>query len=145
LGDGDTDQLDPRAVRHYGAIDGDEYWSWQAHSQVGLVLGQGEVQDNESSKIYYYLRTGLPVVCDKTVPNSWLIEHTGAGILVDYGDDQQFCEAVIHMVHRSPHLEGLPEYMAREHSWDARASLYNGLFSRLAKSELGPPSALSAP
>ena len=137
LGDGDADELDPRAVLHYGAINGDDYWPWQKHAHIGLVLGQGKVQDNESSKIYYYLRTGLPVVCENTVPNSWLVDRTGAGILVDYGNDEQFCDAVVKLVQAPPRLNGVPEYMTREHSWDARASLYDRFFSGAAISEFG--------
>ncbi len=38
------------------------YWDWQHHARAGIVFAQGPVQDNESSKIYYYLRTGLPVI-----------------------------------------------------------------------------------
>ena len=135
LGDGDADQLDPHAVLHQGEIHSDDYWAWQRHAQVGLVLGQGEVQHNEGSKIYYYLRTGLPVVCEKTVPNSWLVAQTGAGTLVDYGNDRQFCDAVVEMVRKRPRLDAVPEYMTREHSWDARASLYDRFFSSVATSE----------
>ena len=90
---GDTDRIDPEAVTHVGPIELSRFWDWQRHAQVGLVIAQGAVQDNESSKIYYYLRTGLPVVCERPVPNSWLIETTGLGALVNFGDLEAMAEA----------------------------------------------------
>ena len=66
---GAGDKLERDAVTHVGVVDVTEYWNWQHHAQVGIVLAQGPVQDNESSKIYYYLRTGMPVICEDSVPN----------------------------------------------------------------------------
>jgi hypothetical protein len=51
---------------------------------------------------------------------------------------------VAHLVHQPPRLAGVPDYMAQEHSWDARASFYHRLFVRLANSEFNPEFLLSA-
>ncbi len=58
MGTGDTDHLDASAVLHLGSVGVDEFWDWQRFARVGIVLAQGPVQDNESSKIYY-----LPANC----------------------------------------------------------------------------------
>src|SRR6202035_1980493 len=102
---------------HVGRIEASEYWNWQRHANVGLVLAQGPIQDNESSKIYYYLRTGLPVVCERGVPNSWLLEQTANGAVVDYCDILGMVEAAIRFTKSPPELNGLVKHMVEKHSW----------------------------
>jgi len=136
MGTGETDYLDPEAVLHVGAVDAAEIWDWQRFAKVGLVLAQGQVQDNESSKIYYYLRTGLPVVCERPVPNRWLIEQTGLGALVDYQNDEALVDAALSMAFDPPQNHGVEQYTVENHSWDARAALYQPVVE-LAAAEAG--------
>jgi len=128
IGSGETDHLDPDAVVHLGRIDASDYWNWQRHAKVGLVLAQGPVQDNESSKIYYYLRTGLPVVCERGVPNAWLVEQTHHGAVVEYGDSVRIADAAAALAKSAPELNGLIRHVIENHSWDARASKYDSVF-----------------
>jgi glycosyltransferase involved in cell wall biosynthesis len=137
MGAGDTRWLDPASARHVGAIDIERFWDWQRHASAGLVLAQGPAQDNESSKIYYYLRTGLPVVCEQPVPNSGLIEETGHGVLVDYDDVAGLAEAVADLVAHPPEGHGLVDYMLKSHSWDTRAALYGPLLARVPRTAAG--------
>jgi hypothetical protein len=130
MGSGETDRLDPNAVTHVGRIDAIEYWNWQHHANVGLVLAQGDRQDNESSKIYYYLRTGLPVVCERGVPNAWLVEQTAHGAVVDFLDSRAMVEAALMLTKAPPRPNGLVSHMVEKHSWDARAALYDPIFQR---------------
>ena len=130
MGSGETDLLDPDAVIHLGKIDAIEYWNWQHHASVGLVLAQGQVQDNESSKIYYYLRTGLPVVCERPVPNAWLVKETAHGAVVDFLDSDAIVDAAIRLAKASPSLNGVVTHMIEQHSWDARAALYEPIFEQ---------------
>jgi len=130
MGSGETDRLDRDAVVHVGRIEASEYWNWQRHASVGLVLAQGPSQDNESSKIYYYLRTGLPVVCERGVPNAWLIEQTANGAVVDFRDTQGMLEAAIRFTKSPPTPNGLMKHMIEKHSWDARAATYDPIFER---------------
>ena len=125
MGGGDTDHLDPAAVRHVGSIDAAEYWNWQQHAKAGIVFAQGPVQDNESSKIYYYLRTGLPVICEESVPNHSLIEDTGCGAVVPYGDIEAMAEATSDQLWASRDANQIAQYMVAMHSWDRRAALYD--------------------
>ena len=129
MGDGETDLLDPEAVKHVGQIEMPAFWNWQRHARVGIVLAQGPVQDNESSKLYYYLRTGLPVVCERPVPNAWLIETTGLGAVVDFGDAEKLAESAAALARMRPRIDGVVQHMVRYHSWDARAALYDHAFA----------------
>jgi glycosyltransferase involved in cell wall biosynthesis len=130
MGSGETDRLDSNAVTHVGRIEASEYWNWQHHAQVGLVLAQGPHQDNESSKIYYYLRTGLPVVCERGVPNAWLLEQTANGAVVEFGDIEGIAEAATRFTKSPPPLNGLVKHVIEKHSWDARAAIYDPIFAR---------------
>jgi len=132
MGDGVTDLLDPEAVKHVGRIETSAFWNWQRHARVGIVLAQGPVQDNESSKLYYYLRTGLPVVCERPVPNAWLIETSGLGAVVDFGDAEQLAESAAALASMRPKIDGVVQHMIRYHSWDARAALYDRTFAEAA-------------
>ena len=129
MGTGVTDRLDRDAVVHVGPVPLREFWDWQRHAAVGLVLAQSTVQDNESSKIYYYLRTGLPVVCEQPVPNAWLVRDTGHGVLVPYDDVEALAAATAKTALAPPLANGLPQYMALHHSWDARARLYDAVLA----------------
>ncbi|HYA34308.1 MAG TPA: glycosyltransferase [Candidatus Binataceae bacterium] len=132
MGSGATEMLDPRAVIHLGEIDADDVWDFQRYACAGIVLAQAPIQDNESSKIYYYLRTGLPVVCERGVPNTGLIEETGCGAVVDYDDVEALADAVSR-VKDAPRDERVAEMMAREHSWDKRAALYDPILAEVAR------------
>lgn len=127
MGPGVTDLLDRDAVTHLGAVAADAVWDWQRCARAGVVLAQGLVQDNESSKIYYYLRTGLPVVCERPVPNAWLIEHSGHGVLTPYDDAEAMAAAAAALAAAPPDGRGVIDWMIAEHSWDARAALYEPL------------------
>jgi hypothetical protein len=126
MGPGAVDRLDPSALTHVGVVDFREIWNWQYHASVGVVLAQGPVQDNESSKIYYYLRTGLPVACEAPVPNAWLVSHTGHGAVVEYEADDviALAEAAAGLARRPPEADGVVRYVVDHHSWDARAAIY---------------------
>jgi hypothetical protein len=125
MGAGDTDHLDPAAVQHVGIIEIGDYWDWQHHARAGIVFAQGPVQDNESSKIYYYLRTGLPVLCEESVPNVSLIEETGCGAIVPYGDLDAMAAATADVIATARNPEETARLMVAQHSWDARAALYD--------------------
>jgi hypothetical protein len=134
MGPGATDRLDPGAVIHFGVIDFREFWNWQWHAHVGVALAQGPVQDNESSKLYYYLRTGLPVVCEASVPNAWIVTHTQHGAVVEYdaNDLTPLADAASALVATPPAADAVIPYIIREHSWDARAAQYASVLTAAA-------------
>ncbi len=134
MGKGVTDRLDPDVVKHVGAIAPPAFWNWQRHARVGIVLAQGPVQDNESSKIYYYLRTGLPVACERSVPNAWLIESTGLGAVVNFGDVEKLADSAAALARMRPRSDGVVQHLIQHHSWDARAALYDRVFAEASAS-----------
>ena len=68
-------------------------------------IGARKVQHNESSKIYYYLRTGLPAVSEAPIPNNHLIEETNLGFIADYAENQVMAEMIAEAVHKKWHKD----------------------------------------
>jgi hypothetical protein len=125
IGTGRVDRLDRTAVTVMNEVDHREVWDYQRFANVGLVLAQGQTQHNESSKLYHYLRTGLPVVSEAPVPNNFLIHATGMGHIVDYDDDQTLVDMVESAIYREwPRREGI-QYVVTHHSWDQRVATYD--------------------
>jgi len=132
VGPGAIDRLDCDAVTSVGPIDGRRIWDFQYFADVGLVLGQGNVQHNESSKIYYYLRTGLPVVSESSVPNNHIIEEAALGFVASYGDDQTMAEMIEAAAYKRWDRASAVDYILKNHTWDNRAQIYD----RVIKAEL---------
>jgi hypothetical protein len=125
VGSGRTDRIDRDAVTVVNEVDNGEFWDFQRFASVGLVLAQGAAQHNESSKLYYYLRTGLPVVSESPVPNNFLIAETEMGYVSDYGDDRMLVEMVEAAIGRDwPRREAI-QYVVDNHSWDQRIETYD--------------------
>jgi hypothetical protein len=124
VGPGKIDQLDPDAVTYLNPVDNSQIWDYQYFADVGIVLAQGHVQHNESSKIYYYLRTGLPVVSEAPVPNNHLIREANLGLIADYEDDLMMAELVAEAAHRKWRSETAIQYILDFHTWDKRAEVY---------------------
>ena len=125
IGTGRTDRLDRTAVTVMREVDNTEFWDYQRFANVGLVLAQGQTQHNESSKLYYYLRTGLPVVSEAPVPNNFLIDATGMGYVADYSDDRMLVDMVQSAIDREwPRREGI-QYVVKHHSWEQRVETYD--------------------
>ena len=99
MGPGNVDQLDLDSVRYLGPIDNSRVWDYQYFANVGIALAQGKCTQ-ESSKIYYYLRTALPVVSEAPIPNNHLIKEANLGFIADYEDDQVMAEIIAEAVNQ---------------------------------------------
>jgi glycosyltransferase involved in cell wall biosynthesis len=130
VGMGDVDQLDPEAVTCLGTVENDRIWDYHYFADVGIALAQGPVQHNESSKIYYYLRAGLPVVSEDPIPNNHLIRETGCGLIARYGDEAMMVDLVEAAVSRKWPKEDAARYMVENHTWAHRARVYDQLIRR---------------
>jgi glycosyltransferase involved in cell wall biosynthesis len=128
IGLGDTSLLDPDSVSHLGVVEDDNVWDYLFFADAGVVLAQGTVQHNESSKIYYYLRTGLPVVSEEPVPNNHLITETGLGAVVPYATPEALADAVVEVANTRYDNRAVIEYMRDRHAWERRAQVYDGLW-----------------
>jgi hypothetical protein len=127
VGPGRTDQLDPAAVTAVGPVPHDQIWDYQRYADVGVVLAQGSVQHNESSKIYYYLRTGLPVVSERPIPNNHIMTESGGGLIAEYGDDQGLADMVEAAAGQDWDRASIIRYVLAGHTWDRRVAVYDGL------------------
>jgi glycosyltransferase involved in cell wall biosynthesis len=135
VGPGRTDRLDPAVVTAVGAVPYDAVWDYQYFADVGLALAQGPVQHNESSKLYCYLRAGLPIVSEAPIPNNRVIEESGCGVTVPYGDDEALAQAVEAAAHRPWDREPATQYVLASHTWEHRIRIYRDLLD----AELGLP------
>ena len=68
------------------------------------------------------------MVCERPVPNAWLVQHTGHGAVVDYDDVEAFARAAAELARRPPTASGVAQYMVDCHSWDVRAATYDRVF-----------------
>lgn len=128
LGPGTTDALDSLAVASLGAVPHDQSWDFIRHADVGLVLAFGpEKNVNESTKIYQYLRGGLPCVCERGFPNEGLIEQAELGILAPNGDLTAMADAIMQTARTNWNREAAAEFVKSHHTWDSRAKVYDQL------------------
>jgi hypothetical protein len=125
IGTGCTDRIDRGAVTVMDHVDNSKYWDYQHFAGVGLVLAQGAVQHNESSKLYYYLRTALPVVSETPIPNNFLIDSSEMGHIADYGDDAMIAEMAEDAIAREWPRADAMQYLVKHHSWDQRVAIYD--------------------
>jgi hypothetical protein len=124
VGAGDTEVIDPDAVTCLGHVDNVRSWDYQRFAHVGIALAQGPVQHNESSKIYYYLRTGLPVVAEESIPNSSLVHEAGLGFTVGYGQHETMAEMIEAAAVRTWDRERAVRHVLAHHTWEERARVY---------------------
>lgn len=127
IGSGDTSRLDPRWVTHLGAIPYPDSWDYFYFASAGVALQWGNhPNQNELTKIYYYLRVGLPVICESGFPNEDLIETTQMGYIVENGNLALLAEQIEQAVRRTDWPKGLAsEWIAKHHTWRNRAEIYH--------------------
>ncbi len=129
VGCGETAGLRPEWVTHLGAVPHERSWDYLWHADAGLVVAFGEAMNhNESTKIYYYLRAGLPVVCEARYPNEELIRQARLGVIAPNGDLEGIAGAVAACVGREWDRGFAMDLMVREHTWSRRAAIYDELF-----------------
>jgi hypothetical protein len=132
-GPGDTSRLDPALVTHLGVASYTDAWQHMLHAHVGVVVSAGEfMHNNESTKIYHYLRAGLPTVSEDGFPNDDVIRESGLGFVTPSGDMDGMAGAVIEAGERSWDREAAVRYILGHHTWDARMAIYDEVFQREA-------------
>jgi hypothetical protein len=129
IGVGKIDKLDNKVVTYLGGVEVDKIWDYQYFADVGIALGQGKVQHNESSKIYSYLRTGLPVVSEAPIPNNYLIKEANLGFIADYEDSQMMADMIEAAVYKKWQKKDAVQYTLNNHTWDKRVQIYDTIIS----------------
>lgn len=125
FGPGDRSKLDRRFVTHLGAVPYRSSWDHMHFATVGVVVSAGTfMHNNESTKIYHYLRAGLPTVSESGFPNDHVVRDSGLGYVVRNGDMKEMARLVIDAAERRWDREGAQRYILEHHTWDRRAEVY---------------------
>jgi glycosyltransferase involved in cell wall biosynthesis len=140
LGVGEVGRLDRDAVTYLGSVPYGRSWDYLRHADVGVVVSAGAfMHNNESSKIYHYLRVGLPVVSEAGFPNDQVVTESGCGLVVAAGDMPAMAEAIEQAAVRPWDRDRAVRSIREHHTWRERAKVYDQLLPRTG----GPPT--SAP
>ncbi len=125
LGYGQTDRLNPTFVSNLGAVSYDRSWTYLGHADLGIVVSAGPfMHNNESSKIYHYLRAGLPVVSESGFPNDHVIRQSEGGFLVDGEDMREMAHMINKAIHTKWDRAAMIRHVLDHHTWDSRAEIY---------------------
>jgi hypothetical protein len=123
---GESEPLDPSLLTIHEPVDEEKTWDYVRNAHVGIGLAPSEHPfESELSKIYYYLRGGLPVVTESSVPNTSVIRDTGHGGVATYGDLDALAHTTLEAMKRKPRDEAVMQHMIDKHSWRARAEVYD--------------------
>jgi hypothetical protein len=141
VGPGDRRSLEPRHLDYHGAVSYHESWDYLHHAAVGVVVAAGPfMHNNESTKIYHYLRAGLPVVSEAGFPNDDVVRESGLGYVVENGALERMADCVAEAARRHWHRAAAVDYVLRAHTWDVRAGVYDRLL-RVAGATPNPAAA----
>jgi len=128
LGPGNTAGLDKRAVSYLGSVPYERSWDYLYHAHVGVLLSAGPfMHNNESTKIYHYLRVGLPVVSEAGFPNDHVLHQSRLGFIVENGDLPHMARKIADAAATDWDREGARRFILENHTWDARAAIYDRL------------------
>jgi len=127
IGAGDAEELDQRYVTYLGVVPYEKTWDYLhfAHVGVELVKGFSFMHNNESSKIYHYLRAGLPVVSEAGLPNANLIRESRLGIVVGNGNLDSMVQMIVEAANKNWDRDYAIDYILKHHTWDNRAAVYD--------------------
>lgn len=127
IGPGDIGKLDRRYVSYLGIMPYEETWNYLRFADVGveLVKGRGFMHNNESTKIYHYLRVGLPVVSEEGLPNNNVIKESKLGYIVENGDLELMAQKIEEAADKDWDRDYAINYVLSNHTWDKRAEVYD--------------------
>ena len=131
MGPGDISQLNLEVVHYLGAVPFQQTWDYFRSSDVGIVVSAGKFQhNNESSKIYHYLRAGLPVVSESGFPNDFLIYESKLGFLVESGNMALMAERIAEAARTNWDRDFAIQYILKHHTWESRVLIYDQLIRK---------------
>lgn len=110
-------------VFYHGEIPEPDIWPYIEHSSIGLAIATGPHPfDNDLSKMFYYLRGGLPVISEGPVCTNYLLRETSYGDIVPFNDVSAFRQSMLKILRNPPPVQrhAVMRYMARHHSWENR-------------------------
>jgi hypothetical protein len=131
LGSGDVKQLDPKHVTYLGVVPYGQTWDYFYYADVGTVVAYGaHLHNNETTKVYYYLRAGLPVVSEKGFPNDHVVEQSGLGFTVENGNMTLMAEKIAEAALKDWDRKKAVQHAIENHTWYQRTALHDRLIRR---------------
>lgn len=128
LGTGDVSKLDRDCVSYVGAVPYEQTWDYLHYAHVGIVVSAGTyMHNNESTKIYHYLRVGLPIVSEAGFPNDSVIEESQLGFVVENGNLEVMAEKIVEAAGKNWEREQAIRYILDHHTWEKRVEAYDRL------------------
>jgi hypothetical protein len=85
------------------------------------------MHNNESTKIYHYLRAGLPVVSESGFPNDNVVRESGLGFIVPAGDMDQLAKKVCEAANWPWDRDLAIRYIMANHTWPQRIAVLNSI------------------
>jgi hypothetical protein len=126
LGTGNTRALDRSVVTHLGQASYEASWDYLRFANVGIVVAAGPfMHNNESTKIYHYLRAGLPVISEAGFPNDHVVTESGLGEVVPNGDMEFMAGRIDAAAGGEWDRDAAMKYVLGNHTWDCRAAIYD--------------------
>ncbi len=128
--------LSPLVVDH-GEVVQYDVWDYIQHARLGLALATGpHAFDNDVSKMFDYLRGGLPVLSEEHILTNELVGQTGFGQIFSYGSVEDLVSKAKELLKNSPaeRRERVMKFMATEHSWDRRVEAYEAFLKETLRS-----------
>ena len=130
VGSGDMGKLDFNSVTYMGSVSNKFFWDYQYFADCGIVFAEGEPQNFEMSKIYYYLRTGLPVVSESPIPNNNVILKANLGFIAPYDNDQKMTDLIEKAIYQKWNKKKAIDYILKNHTWDKRVEIYDQIIKK---------------
>lgn len=130
VGRGLIDKLDFENISYFGEVEHDKFWDYQYFANCGIVLATNKNQHNESSKIYYYLRTGLPVVSEAPVPNNNIILEANSGFISSFNNEPKMADLIEKAIYKKWNKKKAIDYILKNHTWDKRAETYDEIIQK---------------
>ena len=143
LGTGDLSQLDPQWVTYLGAVEYPQSWNYMHRADVGVVVASGSFShNNESTKIYHYLRVGLPVVSEAGFPNDGVVTDSRLGFVVENGNMEAMAAKAVEAADRAWDRDFAICYVLQSHTWAKRVETYAAMLARHFPGQAAPSSRL---
>jgi glycosyltransferase involved in cell wall biosynthesis len=124
-------------IHDHGEMSESYTWPYVEHASIGLALATGShVFDNDLSKMFAYLRGGLPVLSEDTVLTNYLISETRYGSVVPYDDIHAMAREARSMLANQAGVSkhAVMKFMIENHSWDKRVETLLAVFRKIARS-----------
>jgi len=115
-------------------------WDYFYYANIGIVVSAGKfMHNNESTKIYHYIRAGLPVVSESGFPNDDVVRESKLGFVTENGNMELMAQNIIKAATTDWNKDYAKEYIIKNHTWDKRVEVYDKLLKKSFPSKMKNP------